>query len=180
MLTAKDAVQIGLPPAMKGEYVLRILDAIFGASKSSGNPMVTIKTEVVGVPQKDLAPGTKLERGDGTWVVAGIKPEAQYFPLVAGPSLGKFQDFLRKLGLPWEEIDDQNYDTTPLKSLLVRAIVTDVEEEERGFLTEAERAAGEKVGKSIIDSETGKPIKRRKAIVTTWLGSYNGTEPTTV
>lgn len=177
MLTQNDAVVPGIPPAMKGEYVVRVTEATFGPSKSSGTPMLTLSLEVVGVPVKDAEPATEIDRGGKKYIVAGIRPDKVYFPLKSGPSLGRFFEFQRKAGLPSEEVDDQNLDVTPYKGLLLRAIVTGTEDVERSFLTQEERDSGKTQGEPIKDSETGEILKKQKAVVLSWVGVYNGMRP---
>lgn len=177
MLTQNEAVATGVPPAMKDEYVLRCTESAFGPSKSSGNPMLTLSWEVVGVPAKDAEPCTTIQRGGRTYIVAGIRTDRTYFPLKAGASLERFFKFQKAAGLPYDEVDESNLDPAPYKGMMLRAIVTGTEEVERKFLTQEERDNGKTEGDPIRDSESGEIMKKDKAVILSWVGVYNGIRP---
>ena len=172
MLTKKDAVTVGIPPAMKDRYVVRIVDAKFGLSKSSQNPMVTMKVEVVGVPTPNGIEDT-ISRGGKTYSVAGIQLQPIYYPLVAGKALGRFVSFLDTAELPSEEIDDENHDCSVYKGLEMEALVSSYAETQKKILSDEERAEGKVEGDPILDNE-GKPITKELAVLTEWICKHNG------
>jgi len=175
MLTKQDAVSIGIPPAMKDRYVVRVVQATFGLSKSSQNPMVTMKVEVAGVPTTEGVVDS-IKRGDNTYQVAGVQLQPIYFPLVAGKALGRFVTFLEAAGLPSDEVDDENHDCEPYLGLLMEATVNSFTDTQRKVLTEEQREAGEKQGEDIVDNE-GKPLTKNIAVLTEWLCKFEGELP---
>jgi hypothetical protein len=172
MLTAADAVKVGVPPAIRNRYIVRCIGQTFGKSKSSGNPMITLEWEVVGEPQKDGTIAPTIKRGTDTYQVAGLPIRPTYFTLVAGKPLERFFDFQRAAGLPSDSVDETDPDLSGYEGLLMQAILATEESQEMTALTEEEREDGKKP-EPILD-EDGKPIVRTAIRIASFLKVYNG------
>jgi hypothetical protein len=181
MLTKEDAgAKLGIPPAMKDRFAVRILKATFGPSKSSGDPMITLsELELAGVPNATGSLDTTVKRGDVTYKVAGLKLNPVYFPLTK-KSLGRYIDFYEKVnGVgSFTGVDENNPDMAYLDDLVMEAIVSSSSEPERKVLTEEEKRAkvlaGEQPVGDPIKGADGKEITKDQIYVATWLQKYTG------
>jgi len=173
MLTKSDTVAVAVPPAFKDRYVVRIIEAGFGLSKSSGKPMITISTEIVGKPQPSGVTTPTVVYNDKSYQIASIKPSRKYFVLQAGPSLERFFAFQRACGLPDTEVDETNPPTQCFEGLLLEAILTATEQTDKKQLTPEEKAAGKTEGDPITDGD-GNPITRTVVDVQQFLCLYKG------
>jgi hypothetical protein len=141
-------------PFPKDRYIGRILEEKF-APNNGGNPMVTreweiVAPEVVTVGDKQISVvGAKITQYS---VVKVLNDEGK-----SEKAFGRFRDDLIAMGYKGDKIDDEN---PPLefKGKCFHIIVYGKEQPQTKTLTAEERATGERVGKPILDPETGKPI----------------------
>jgi len=173
MLTDQDSTKLGVPPAFKDRYVVRVIEPKFGLSKAD-NPMITLQLEVVGVPV-----GNKIvpivQRGNQSWQVAGLRTNAVYLTLKAGPALGRVLDFHEMIGLP-RTVDETNPPIHEYNGKVLEAILTSEESVQRKALTPEDVVAGKKVGDPILDND-GKEIKSVRASLVQFLCLWRGEEP---
>ena len=171
-----DLVVLGVPPAMRDRFIVRITDAKFGPSKSSGNPMVTLNMEIAGVPTTEGVMDS-VKRNGATYKVAGLKCQPVYFSLTE-KAISRYMDF-RDKAMPDQagaDIDTDNVDTNAFTGLCMHAIVNGREDVKRKILTDEEREAGKNVGDPIIGDD-GQPIKTTQIVVEEWLGKFTGELP---
>ena len=155
-LTKDNVVKSGMSAFLpRNRYTLRGLEAKGGLSKSSGNPMITFKAEV-------------LCNGDGLTVIESLgeqvdisgKHVTYYIPFTEG-SAANVLEFFEKLGHPLEEgfdpeallaEEEELPDVKFLKGLIFDAVLSS---EER--IPRMAPAKGEKVGETIKGAD-GKPL----------------------
>jgi len=148
-------------------YRLKVREATFGPSKSSGNPMTTLICEII-------APET-IESADGkTFAVAG--KEVRYYLPYTDSMLGRCAEMLRKLEvldkdfsyldsegneqiahINSQQFDTDNVPTAPFKNLSFDAILWSQEKVKRRMPSPEQRAKGQ-LGDPLLD-ENGKEIK---------------------
>lgn len=151
------------------EFVNRIVGASFGPSKNSGNPMITVNTEVVTPAEVEI---------DGKQVtVAGVKCVNYYVTTVLGTDGVVDEDktaskrlqlynpenpgdsLLGKLEYPVESINWDNFDTKPLLGKLILTMMEPEVEERRANATSAELAKDKKAkGKIMKNPKTGQTL----------------------
>lgn len=146
MITREEVIKKGNVRVPRDLYQLRCIDAKFGISKSSENPMITLTWEIVG-PDSITVDGMKAD-------VRG-KQLTQYLVLTA-KNAGNVFELHEKLGLPAETLDDQNPDTEVYKNLVVDAILSSEDVISRKEPTPEQRASRQQ-GDPILDGE-GKQI----------------------
>jgi hypothetical protein len=120
-----------VPPGYKGTLILRIKDAIFGPSKSSGFPQITWKTEVVN-------PLEVISDYDGNKYSLDSKEINMYLSLSEVKKDGSpansldyiINELHPKLGLP-KEIDDENPNLEQYKGLCFQVIAETQERKEQ-------------------------------------------------
>jgi hypothetical protein len=147
-------------------FVNRIVGASFGPSKGSGNPMLTINTELVS-PQEYEIDGEQV-------VVAGVKATNYFVTQVnkpdgtideektancranlADPTKGLWV----KLGLDPNTINWDNIDTKPLLGKLIYTMMSPDKEEKRANPTAAELAKDKHAeGKVLRNPVTNQPL----------------------
>lgn len=150
-------------------FTNRIVGASFGPSKNSGNPMITVNTEVVTPAEVEI---------DGKQVtVAGVKCTNYYTTTVFGTDGVVDEDktasqrlrlynpenpndsLLPKLGYPVESINWDNFDTKPLLGKLILTMMEPEVEERRGNPTSADLAKDKKAkGKVLKNPLTGQSL----------------------
>jgi hypothetical protein len=135
-------------PLSQDAYSTRIKDAVFGMSKSSGKPMITLDCEI-------YSPDTIKSHYDGkTYTVAGIS-DKKYLSL--GPdSLQYTLEFMRQIGLK-PEIDPENPDCEQFKNKAWRNLWYAEEQNMNKPQSEEDKLAGKKP--EPICKEDGTPIK---------------------
>lgn len=134
-------------PINKDRYSLRVKSAVFGNSKSSGNPMITVVSEI-------YSPESIVSVRDGkTYNVAGVEITGYYS--LTEKALPKLAEFMEACGMP-AEIDLDNPDVTEFIGKCYSQIVGSEERQQRKELTESERALGKKFGDPIL-REDGSP-----------------------
>lgn len=153
----KDAVEIAIPPAFRDRYIIRCIHEEFGPS-SKGNPMVTLEWEICGYQMPDKSLSETIVRNGKKYMIAGKRNIFSYFTLVDGFAGQSYLQFREKARLPLDEngIDENN---PPLdhKGIVMNAILSAEELQQRKALTDEDRAAGKKFGDPILDDD-GRPI----------------------
>lgn len=163
-VTAKDIIKCEVPPNLNQSLVVRCTDVEFGESKSSGQPMITSKWEIVGVRNKDNGVDDHLIVDDKKFVISGLATRPVYHSLGA-KAIGRHQDFWSKANgksLEEYEVDTENPDTSYYKGLVMSAVVVAEVQERTQKLSEDEKEALKAegkplVGKPVLDDE-GKPL----------------------
>lgn len=142
-------------------YMVRCIDAVFGQSKSSGKPMITLSFEVV-------APDAMNVAGDD-YNVAGVKTRPMYYVTKSVDANGdvdveKTESIKERLdnltvafGLP-AITDPENPDTEQFKNKVLWALIGSEVSERRKAPTAEQLARGEKVGDVIKNPITGLPL----------------------
>lgn len=146
LLESSQSNAVNLPfnlPLPTDRYSLRIKDATFGNSKSSGNPMITLQCEI-------FAPEKVKARDDKEYVVAGR--EALYYLTLTNSAMHFTGAAMQKLGLE-PSIDMENPDTEQFKNLTFSATCGGEDKPTRKSLTDAERMEGKKFGDVVTDED---------------------------
>ena len=142
-----------------GEYFqVRFTDVDFTDSKSSGNPMIVVSSEVVSP--------TEVEIGGEMVNIAGVEPKPMYFTTLTLHANGevnvdksaankeRLSKLYNDLGLDFSKFDPQNPDISVLKGLVVLcAMGADVEEQRR--TPTAEQLAKKEKGTIMTHPVTG-------------------------
>lgn len=174
----------------KDSVVVRVLEHSFGPSKKD-NPMITVKMEVVGVPNNTGGVETEVVQNGQKYKIAGQRLTPVWFTLKEGFPLEQYEDFW-KAAHPGEEfpgVDTENPDRAYLDNLALLAMVRVTNQVERKFITDEEKAAlikegKEPVGDPILDG-AGQPVTRQSVAIESgfginpWLGKFTGELPTT-
>lgn len=146
----------------ESNYVNRITNAVFGPSKSSGNPMVTVSYEIC-EPQE-------VEIGGEMVSIAGVSCDSYFPTTVLNPDHSvneektesarkRFKEFYTLLGLNPEEINWDNVDVSPLKGKVVLTMMSPDEQEQRANPSAAELAKNPKAqGKTLRNPVNNKPL----------------------
>lgn len=137
----------GSIPISKDRFSTRIKEAVFGMSKSSGKPMITLDVEI-------YAPDTIKSHIDGNvYTVAGIS-DKKYLSL--GPDSLKYSlEFMRQIGME-PRIDPENPNLEVFKNRTFAAVWYPEEQAQMKPQSEADKLAGRKP--EPITTEDGKPI----------------------
>ena len=145
--TKSDTAEVSgqVPPYMKDNYTLRVLEATSGSSKSSGNPMITLKAEIVR-PEK-------VKRGNKEYNIGGM--QVMYYLPFSDKMKGQILDLYERLGLGGD-IDLENLDAKPWEGMVFDAIL-DSEEDMPQKKVVAEDG---KVTYEAIKDAAGQPVKR--------------------
>lgn len=158
MSSRKWTPEIQIP--QDSNYIVRITDATFAPS-NSGNPMITIKSEVVAPEEVEVA-GEMVN-------IAGARVQPMYFVTVpmngeevdvekAEAAQTRVKDFYQKLRLPVDNFDPQNPDVMSLKGKTIYALLYPDTQERRKSPTAAQLKAGQKQGDVMKNPVTGKPL----------------------
>ena len=142
-------------------YLVRVVDATFGPSKSSGKPMITLTTEIV-------SPDTMNVAGED-YNVAGVKVRPMYIVTKSVDADGnvdvektsniktRLDELTKAFGLP-AITDPENPDIEGFKGKIVWALVGSETVERRKAPTAEQLAKGEKVGEVLTNPMTGQPL----------------------
>lgn len=142
------------------DYICRVTEATFGESKSSGNPMITVKTEI-------YSPETVEVTGE-QYNIAGTQPQPMYFPVNVSEggelneektanSLNRVKDFLTKLNIDIADFNPENPAIDKLKGKMFHCVVSGESDERRASPTTEELV--EAKSKNIHPSQAGKVMK---------------------
>ena len=133
----------------RGRYTVRVKDATFGPSKSSGNPMITLDCEII-EPEFVTVQGVKypLDQVKVMYYLILVEAKGHLAKIVGPPS----PSLMERLGLA-NEIDDENPNTKQFEGLVFDAILSSREKLE----TIKDSVTGQFV--PLLDGE-GKQIKR--------------------
>jgi hypothetical protein len=186
---SKERTKVGFPPVFKDSVVVRVLEHTFGPSKKD-NPMITVKLEVIGVPNNTGGVETEVAQNGQKYKIAGQRLTPVWFTLKEGFPLDQYIDFW-KAAHPGEEftgVDTENPDRGYLDQLALLAMVRVTSQIERKFITDEEKAAllkegKEPVGDPIIGGD-GQPVTRQTVAIESgfgvnpWLGKFTGELPT--
>jgi hypothetical protein len=154
-MAKKWSAQLKFPTT--SDTICRIVGASFGPSNSSGNPMVTVETEIVTPEEVEI---------DGEMVtISGVKAK-NYFVTEVKDDAEKttkrretFQHFWSVILEIKEPINWDNIDTKPMLGKLVMTFMEPEEEERRADPTAAERAKDKNAkGKVLINPKTRRPM----------------------
>lgn len=184
IVKANQIVSCEVPDNLNDSLVVRITDVEFGESKSSGNPMITVKPEIVGIRNKQNGVDDHMIVDGKKYVIAGLPCRPSYFSL-SSKALARLQDFWSKVtGRPKEEfeIDTENPDLTPYKGAVMSAVVKAELTKRTKQLTpeqkEELKAAGKPlVGEPVVDDEGKELPPFKSATVDTWNRRFNGELP---
>ncbi len=145
----------------RNRYVLRKIAESFGPSKSSGNPMITREWELI-APEVITVDGATVTIGGATakqYLTLKVtnKPTPEENAEGTGKALSRYADEQKKLGLPYNEVDDENpaLDQQPL---IVDAICSSEEQASRMEPTDEQKAKREP-GSIIKDGEGNDVIR---------------------
>lgn len=130
----------------RDRYTLRVLKHTFGLSKSSGEPMTTVETEIL----KDSQGNSEITVNGINYNIASLK--VVYYISYSEKNMGNVYDLFERLGNPVEEINRSNPDTKFLNGLVFDAVLSS----KRRIARKAPQP-GEKEGQPILDSE-GKEV----------------------
>ena len=134
-------------PINRDRYCFRIIEAVFGQSKSSGNNMITITAEIY-----DPQSITSVRDGK-TYNVAGSKVTT--YLTLTDKAMGRVADFMEACGMA-PELDVNAPDTSVFIGKCFSAVAGPDTREMRKDLTDAEKLAGKKQG-DVILREDGSP-----------------------
>ena len=150
----------------RDRYLVQCIKAVFGVS-SGGNPMITLEWQIV-APEAVEIDGVRT-------IVAGQKYLMQYFPTkvkgdngewdakkTAGAQ-GRLLELFAALGLPNDNIDDENPPVKELEGIFADAIL-DAEESVQRKQPTPEQKAARQLGDEILDAN-GKKIVSYRPIV---------------
>lgn len=176
----KATTRIGVPPATRDCFVARIVSAKYVAQNSSGNQMVTVEPELVGVPNRTGGCEPEINVGGVQYVISGAFCRPQYFSFVDN-QMGKWQDFLAAA----HKLDEDGSVTIPesqeeldglgLEGLLLEVIVSAREVFEKKILTPEQKEARQEAD-NILDGD-GNPITRMEVNISRVLRPYSGSLP---
>jgi hypothetical protein len=130
IVTDSDVVFSQVPPYMRNKYVLRVKEAVFAPS-SKGNPMVTLRCEIV-KPETVVIQGRTYALDSlevNYWFPIKVYDERTGEVLVpeTKKAQGKYKDFLKKLELP-SDFDDENPDISEFQKGLMFSAMLDSRE----------------------------------------------------
>jgi len=165
MLTRKDAVKVGCPPNLKDRYVLRCINQDFAPNKK-GNPMITLKWEVIGYQNPDGTISENVERQGTTYTISGMQLTS-YHTITPGGALSMFFEFQEKMGFQSDEVDETN-PTMEYVGLCAHTILSSEESVQRKAPTDEQKAAG-KLGDFILDDD-GQKITHNRPKIDQFLG----------
>lgn len=103
-------------------YVLRIKDAKFGPSKSSGNPMITVETEILGIRDENGEFKTEYVNAAGQRCKVS-EIDVPYYLTLTDKSIDNVFTFFDRLGNPVEDINPENPDTEWMKGKYFEAVI---------------------------------------------------------
>lgn len=173
------SVKMQAPPVFKDTAVVRVTEHTFGMSKKD-NPMITVKTELAGVPNTTGGIETEVTVGGQRYKLAGLRMRPNWFTLKAGFPLEQYEEFWKAAnpGQEFPGVDTENPDRAFLDNLALYAVVQVTSEPQRKHITDEQRvelvAAGkEPIGEPILDPD-GKPILIQQIEVSKWLKKYTG------
>lgn len=155
-------------------FAVRFTNVKFSPSKSSGNPMFTIESEIV---YPDNA-----EVGEDTYVIAGVNPNPLYLTTQrknqdgsideegTEQARGYVKELYQKLELSVEGIDWDNIDTSKLKGIIALCQISPEIQEQRKNPTALQIAEAKKLNKRpegdvMKNPITGKPLIYYKPII---------------
>lgn len=101
-------------PLPRDRYTLRCLKAEFGQSKSSGNPMITLKCEIV-APEE-------IEHGGTKYNISGR--DVTFYASLSDKAIGDVFDLYDKFGQTLDTIDRENPDTAIFEGKTFDAILS--------------------------------------------------------
>lgn len=143
ILKKSDVVQSGNVQITRNRYSLRVKEAVFGPSKSSGNPMLTLNCEI-------YSPAV-IDTEAGKFSIDGVR--VTHYLTLTEKAIGRYIDFCNRVGIEVpDEIDTENVDATPFNGLCFDAILDSTPRELR-----QKPRDGQKVGDPIVD-DNGQPI----------------------
>ena len=140
-------------------YVLRVTNASFAPSKSSGNPMITLDVEVVSPEIVEIdgkqvtVSGVSLKHYLTTQVMDGENINAEKTAACAA----RIEELFGKLGLDFSAFNVENPDTTVFENLKFWALLKADKSEKRKQPT-AEQKAKKELGDIIKDPITGEDL----------------------
>lgn len=160
MLTRAEAIKVGCPPQLKDRYIIRCINQEFAPNKK-GNPMITLKWEVVGFQNPDGTLSENVERNGQTYTISGMNLTS-YHTITPGGALSMFFEFQEKLGLNSESVDETN-PTMEYVGICAHSILSSEESMQRKAPSEEQKAQG-KLGDPILDDEGNKIVHHRPKI----------------
>lgn len=141
-------IEVGtLPPNIKinqDRYALRVINAEFGMSKSSGNPMITLELEI-------FHPASIVSVFNGKeYNVAGLK--CKTYLTLADKTMQYTAATMSAIGIPdTYDLNPQNPETDIFLGKCFSAVIGADERTNRKDLTAQDKEAGRKVGEPILD-----------------------------
>lgn len=139
-------------PWLKDNYIVRIAEAKFGASKRTDNPMITLDLEVV-LPET-------VTIGDESVTVAGTPLKHYLVTGVVGDeektkdARKRAIEFFDKVKFDHSNINWDNPDLSALSNMNIWTLLSAKPNEKRKDPTPAQKAAGE-LGDVLVDPITG-------------------------
>lgn len=143
IIKKSDIIKSGNVQIPANRYGLRVKEAVFGPSKSSGASMITLNCEI-------FRPAI-LETDEGKFNIDGTR--VTHYISFSEKAIGRSIETLEKLGITIpEEFDTDNFDVTPLQGLKFNARLDSEPRTAR-----QKPKPGQKVGDPILD-DNGAPI----------------------
>ena len=154
-MSKKWNASVRIPPTT--DVIVRIVGASFGPSNNSGNPMVTVNTEIV-TPEEMEIDGEMVTlsgvKARNFFVVKNLKDESK-----TTEARKNFEELWSKILEIKDPINWDNIDTKKMLGLCVWVFMESEEEERRSDATAAEKAKNPRAeGKILINKRTGKPM----------------------
>lgn len=142
-------------------YIIRITDESFGPSKGSGNPMITLKAEVVSPEEVEVA-GEMINIAGAPitplyYVTQPADADGNVDAEKAANSAKRLKELYSLFELPNDNINPEN-PTLAFKGKVVYALLYPDCQERRKSPTAAQLAQGIKQGDVMINPKTKKPL----------------------
>ena len=159
-------------------YILRVTDAVFGQSKSSGKPMITLKYEVV-------APETMLVAGEPVDIAGVSYGLTQYFVTKSIDEAGnvdlekqknivkRLEDLYKAFEISFDGFDPDNANVEGFKNKTVYARLYNKQEEQCKAPTSEQLAKGQRKGDVMVNPVTKKPLMTNQPAIRDIYGLAN-------
>lgn len=150
----------------RDNFVCRVTDEKFAPSKGSGNPMITLTVETVGLLKNDNTTTDEIDVGGEPFMIAGVRV-TQYYPTIVLSSDGvdaektkKAQERVKELYSKFGLGGDINFENPVLgfKGKLFMALLFGDPQPQRRSPTKEQLEKGIREGEVILDPVTREPV----------------------
>ena len=152
-------------------YILRVIEEGFAPSKGSGNPMITLTTETVGLLKNDGTTTPEVDVGGDLYLISEVKITSYYPTIVLTPegidevkthkAQERVKELYEKFGMDNSNINFEN-PVLGFKGKQVMAYLQDEAKPKRRSPTKAQLEQGIREGEVIVNPVT------REAVVDHW------------